>query len=251
MSDSLIRSPSYSHSVSFNPDNMLDSSDIAGAGAADRTNPALSTSPNSSNNSSNPLHLFVRAKKKINEAYKEIGDYMNSVNRFLSTTVPELAVDKDDKVAGYVRKVDAIREVLRRDHMKVVFFGRTSNGKSTAINALLGDKILPMGIGHTTSCFLQIEGGGESDAFLLTEGSEEKKNVKSISQLGNALCSEKLDSSAKVRIIWPKERCKMLAEEVVIIDSPGIDVETDLDEWIDKFCLDSDVFVLVANANPR
>jgi len=35
---------------------------------------------------------------------------------------------------------------------------------------------------------------------------------------------------------------------VVIIDSPGIDVEADLDNWIDKFCLDSDVFVLVANA---
>ena len=40
----------------------------------------------------------------------------------------------------------------------------------------------------------------------------------------------------------------MLEEEVVLIDSPGIDVESDLDEWIDKFCLDSDVFVLVANA---
>ena len=35
---------------------------------------------------------------------------------------------------------------------------------------------------------------------------------------------------------------------MVIIDSPGIDVEADLDNWIDKFCLDSDVFVLVANA---
>ena len=34
----------------------------------------------------------------------------------------------------------------------------------------------------------------------------------------------------------------------MIIDSPGIDVESDLDDWIDKFCLDSDVFVLVANA---
>ena len=72
--------------------------------------------------------------------------------------------------------------------------------------------------------------------------------MASISQLANALCDEKLDSDAKIRIVWPKARCKMLAEEVVIIDSPGIDVESDLDEWIDKFCLDSDVFVLVANA---
>ena len=44
------------------------------------------------------------------------------------------------------------------------------------------------------------------------------------------------------------ERCRLLGEEVVIIDSPGIDVEADLDDWIDKHCLDSDVFVLVANA---
>lgn len=39
-----------------------------------------------------------------------------------------------------------------------MFFGRTSNGKSTVINAMLRDKILPSGIGHTTSCFLQVEG---------------------------------------------------------------------------------------------
>ena len=30
--------------------------------------------------------------------------------------------------------------------------------------------------------------------------------------------------------------------------SPGVDVDPDLDSWIDKFCLDADVFVLVANA---
>ena len=51
-----------------------------------------------------------------------------------------------------------------------------------------------------------------------------------------------------MQVHWPVERCRLLGEEVVIIDSPGIDVEADLDEWIDKHCLDSDVFVLVANA---
>ena len=30
--------------------------------------------------------------------------------------------------------------------------------------------------------------------------------------------------------------------------SPGIDIDPDLDLWIDRFCLDADVFVLVANA---
>ena len=33
-----------------------------------------------------------------------------------------------------------------------------------------------------------------------------------------------------------------------VVNSPGIDVSPDMDQWIDKFCLDADVFVLVANA---
>merc|ERR1719420_677891 len=160
--------------------------------------------------------------------------------------VAEAEVQEAAKEMGV--KVNGIREVLARDHMKVAFFGRTSNGKSTAINSLLGDKILPTGIGHTTSCFLQVEGSNTGEAYLTTESNDSHQSLQSLPQLGSALCAEKLDSDAKVRIHWPVERCRLLGEEVVIIDSPGIDVEADLDEWIDKHCLDSDVFVLVANA---
>ena len=65
-----------------------------------------------------------------------------------------------------------------------------------------------------------------------------RRSIQSISQLGNALSNEHVDPSTKLKIVWPKEKCKMLGEEVVIIDSPGIDVETDLDAWIDRVCLD-------------
>ena len=62
--------------------------------------------------------------------------------------------------------------------MKVAFFGRTSNGKSTAVNAMLQDKILPMGIGHTTNCFLSVHGSDLPDPYILIPESNEKKNVK-------------------------------------------------------------------------
>lgn len=55
---------------------------------------------------------------------------------------------------------------------------RTSNGKSTVINAMLRDKVLPSGIGHTTNCFLQVEGSPTGDAYLVTKGSIEKQNVE-------------------------------------------------------------------------
>lgn len=34
----------------------------------------------------------------------------------------------------------------------------------------------------------------------------------------------------------------------VLLDSPGVDVDPDLDSWIDSYCLDADVFILVANS---
>lgn len=60
----------------------------------------------------------------------------------------------------------------------VSFTFRTSNGKSTVINAMLRDRVLPSGIGHTTNCFLSVEGTDEDKAYLKTEGSEDEKSIK-------------------------------------------------------------------------
>lgn len=198
-----------------------------------------------------PLQIFVKAKKRINDIFVEIEDYVQDTVGFMKSLQTERSIvtlDEAQKISSYVDKVHAIRDVLKRDHMKVAFFGRTSNGKSTVINAMLRDKILPSGIGHTTNCFLQVEGSDNGESYLITEGSTEKQPVQSVGQLGHALCKEKLCESHLVRIFWPKEKCLLLRDDVVFVDSPGVDVTPNLDEWIDKHCLDADVFVLVANA---
>ena len=43
---------------------------------------------------------------------------------------------------------------------------------------MLREKILPTGIGHTTNCFLQVEGSDSQDGYLLTE--EEPDKPKSV-----------------------------------------------------------------------
>ena len=55
---------------------------------------------------------------------------------------------------------------------------RTSNGKSTVINAMLRERVLPSSIGHTTNCFLSVEGTDGDKAYLKTEGSEEEQSIK-------------------------------------------------------------------------
>ncbi|XP_071200673.1 mitofusin-1-like isoform X3 [Salvelinus alpinus] len=126
---------------------------------------------------------------------------------------------------------------------------RTSNGKSTVVNAMLRDRVLPSGMGHTTNCFLSVEGTDADHAYLKTEGSEEEKSIKTVNQLGHALhMDESLDAGCLVRVFWPKTKCALLRDDLVLVDSPGTDVTTQLDSWIDNFCLDADVFVLVANS---
>jgi len=56
---------------------------------------------------------------------------------------------------------------------------RTSNGKSTVVNAMLKSKLLPSGIGHTTNCFVQVEGTDLPDAFIVTDDAPDvKKNIQ-------------------------------------------------------------------------
>ncbi|XP_047231139.1 mitofusin-1-like [Girardinichthys multiradiatus] len=202
-----------------------------------------------------PLKHFVVAKKKISDVFEQLLNYVKETSEFVEDLRGNKALEtiatKDQKleIHTYADKLAVIKEVLARRHMKVAFFGRTSNGKSTVVNAMLRDRVLPSGIGHTTNCFLSVEGTDEDKAYLKTEGSEEEKSIKTVNQLAHALhMDESLDAGCLVRVFWPKTKCALLRDDLVLVDSPGTDVTTQLDSWIDKFCLDADVFVLVANS---
>ncbi|XP_038957609.1 mitofusin-1 isoform X3 [Rattus norvegicus] len=202
-----------------------------------------------------PLKHFVLAKKAITAIFGQLLEFVTEGSHFVEATYrnPELdrIATEDDlvEIQGYRNKLAVIGEVLSRRHMKVAFFGRTSSGKSSVINAMLWDKVLPSGIGHTTNCFLSVEGTDGDKAYLMTEGSDEKKSVKTVNQLAHALHMDKdLKAGCLVHVFWPKAKCALLRDDLVLVDSPGTDVTTELDIWIDKFCLDADVFVLVANS---
>ena len=71
---------------------------------------------------------------------------------------------------------------------------------------------------------------------------------QSVKELANALCKEKLEKNQLVHIYWPKDKCLLLSDDVVFVDSPGIGMSSDFNECIDSYCLDADVYVFVANA---
>lgn len=202
-----------------------------------------------------PLKHFVIAKKKIGDIFEQLIHYVEEGSEFVKDTcnngsLENIASEEQlNEIETYCSRLAVIKDVLARRHMKVAFFGRTSNGKSSVVNAMLRDRVLPSGIGHTTNCFLSVEGTDEDKAYLKTEGSDEEKSIKTVNQLAHALhMDESLDAGCLVKVFWPKSKCALLRDDLVLVDSPGTDVTTQLDSWIDKFCLDADVFVLVANS---
>uniref|UniRef100_A0A3Q3MTP3 Dynamin-type G domain-containing protein n=1 Tax=Mastacembelus armatus TaxID=205130 RepID=A0A3Q3MTP3_9TELE len=202
-----------------------------------------------------PLRRFVVAKRSITSTFDQLLDFVKDGSAFVdeawrSDDLGQVAVEEQSlEMQSCATILSTIREVLLRRHMKVAFFGRTSNGKSTVINAMLRDRVLPSGIGHTTNCFLSVEGTDGDEAYLTTEASNERRSVATVNQLAHALHMDPtLDSGSLVKVFWPKSRCAVLRDDLVLMDSPGTDVTLELDSWIDKFCLDADVFVLVGNA---
>ncbi|KAM6989422.1 mitofusin-1 isoform 2-T2 [Tautogolabrus adspersus] len=202
-----------------------------------------------------PLRHFVVAKRSITSIFDQLLDFVKDGSAFVDEAwrgeeLGQVAVEEQSlEMQSCETKLWTIRDVLLRRHMKVAFFGRTSNGKSTVINAMLRDRVLPSGIGHTTNCFLRVEGTDGDEAYLTTEASNERKSVKTVNQLAHALhMVPTLDSGSLVKVFWPKTRCALLRDDLVLMDSPGTDVTLELDSWIDKFCLDADVFVLVGNS---
>ncbi|EGT56308.1 hypothetical protein CAEBREN_30009 [Caenorhabditis brenneri] len=206
-----------------------------------------------------PLLRFREAKKVLGDVYGELKDSVAELEGVYKEIKENdfVSPEQREEIEAIRDSIKTIMDTFQRDNMKVVFFGRTSNGKSTTINAMLHEKVLPQGMGHTTCCFLQVEGSEDEVGHLQLDDNPQKIDMKMLGKIGHALSDENSDLPAMgqdslLRVFHPKQsdngECRLLQNDVVILDSPGVDLSPEFDSWIDKHCLDADVFVLVSNA---
>ena len=120
---------------------------------------------------------FSEAKKHFSGAIESLEENHYKVMQLAEKTAsPEL-----EGVSGLsTARVAEILKVVERSEMKVVFFGRTSNGKSTVINALLKSKVLPSGYGSTTTtvCYIRGQSTATEGGFVEFAGSNERIPVE-------------------------------------------------------------------------
>lgn len=199
------------------------------------------------------LSEFGQAKLEMLNIYEDMASHLQLVVAELQDMpgLKDLLNERiQDQLLACIQRIKAICPMLQRKRMKVAFFGRTSNGKSAVINAMLHERILPSAMGHTTSCFCQVEASARQEpAHVMIEDSDgQKLSIDCLRDLASAHSGRALNPHSLLHVRWPSSSCGLLAHDVVLLDTPGVDVTAQLDECIDRHCLNADVFVLVLNA---
>ncbi|XP_072048133.1 mitofusin-2-like [Amphiura filiformis] len=230
----------------------------------------LNSNNNNNNNNKDTVHRFIQhatcapgvqfanARNTIRESFRNLLQVIQPCFEVCENTISfpvETIRDQDDKLKALQtqlnecrQKTVAIMPILERDKMKAVVFGCTSSGKSTLINAMLDvGHVLPTGMGRSSSCLVQIEGCDEQDSFLtLPDGT--RKSVEDLEKLGSELEDGHLGAEETAIVYWPKSKCKLLSNDIQIIDRPGISNNPEVDKAINSKCSDADVHIFVVDS---
>ena len=114
---------------------------------------------------------------------------------------------------------------LDDERFSVVVLGEFNHGKSTFINALLGEPVLPAGITPTTAVLTHIAYGARPTATLVFEsGTRQDIDPLTAGALGEWLTVEGLQLKREVAIrhVEVAHPAPILRERLTIVDTPGV-----------------------------
>ncbi|WP_318503001.1 dynamin family protein [Bacillus sp. T3] len=122
--------------------------------------------------------------------------------------------------------LDSKLERWQDETIRIGLVGVTSSGKSTLLNALLGDNILPTAVRPSSGSIIICSKGPTTNAKIIFEDDrhvkvDEENVAAALKKYGDE--SENQNNRYKVKEIHLQSKHFLLPKEVQIIDSPGLD----------------------------
>ncbi|NUM34525.1 MAG: dynamin family protein [Candidatus Brocadiae bacterium] len=136
---------------------------------------------------------------------------------------------------------------IEEDNFYLLVMGEFKRGKSTLINALLGDKILPTKVAPCTGLITEIQYGKEKKAFLYKPKQEKPIEIppEKIQEYIIIKDSEEEISQTeyeKIILQYPLELCR---KNITIVDSPGLNEDNIREDMVKKYLHKIDAAILV------
>ena len=163
---------------------------------------------------------YNNQKKSLNQlVHKQLG----IVNR----------LDMDSRIKSEEKPSIILRNLSNRledENLVVLIMGLFSSGKSTFVNALLGERILPTSSLPTTAVISIVKYSKNKEIVLFPkpgkwEGGDEPFSIpptalKQYITIDNESDEKKTSSFEKMELYWDLKIC---ADKIEIVDSPGLD----------------------------
>src|SRR5258708_27040492 len=116
------------------------------------------------------------------------------------------------------------REVVRKleeDRFHRVVVGEFNHGKTTFVNALLGERVLPVGVTPTTATIHHIRWAERPEAFAVTTGGERRpipfEDVSRFAVGGDRKDAPSVDAIDYLEIGYP---AALLRQRILLVDTP-------------------------------
>ncbi len=147
-------------------------------------------------------------------------DYRGTRNEVLACLreVADLADDSGAESLSDTLRDDRIPR-LEGERFHLVVLGEFNHGKTTFVNALLGKKLLPMGVTPTTALIHHIEHGETASAQAVPEEGEGVEVPLAELESYEVGGEHAKDDVHFLKVAYPSP---MLAEGVVLVDTPGV-----------------------------
>ncbi|PRY41330.1 dynamin family protein [Umezawaea tangerina] len=141
-------------------------------------------------------------------------------------------------------------EIAKDDAFRVMFVGDFNRGKSTLVNSLLGEPVLPVKAVETTAVITYVKYREQRLARLWPTDTTAAPVEVDPKELGNRITVDTADPDKDnpyrlAEVFWRLELCR---HNVVIVDSPGLNVHNSRDDITQTELRRADAVVFVQHA---
>lgn len=150
--------------------------------------------------------------------------------------IEELSVESD-KLPQIAGTFTAAREMMENPSFDVVVCGEVKKGKSSLLNAIVGESILPVNVEIATSQVFRImNSSSESHYLIFTDGTKKSISREELSKYGSQVDAElygdpifQNHTLAYIEVNMP---IQFLPQGVNLVDTPGLGAMYKSHEWI-------------------
>jgi len=160
--------------------------------------------------------------------WKEIEPQTIKLRNDLLATLDRIKkASQPDNLPDIPKSLQMADELLAKPSYDIVICGEVKKGKSTFINAIIGQELLPTGVKETTSQVFRISNNtNESFSLVFTDGSNESISRDELSRYGSQvdadLMGEPIFRNRQLDYIQVNIPIEFLPNGVSIVDTPGL-----------------------------